>query len=121
MKSVAVGAFGSVIALLAYPLLIEPAIGLSAQTKAWRVGFGILGALIAMSGILRLLNCSRNKAADLKPTAPTQTDTRTIRSACGGRLGVALLLGAGASLASTPAFVSGASPGSDHTVRNGDP
>jgi hypothetical protein len=70
--------FGSLIALLAYPLLIEPATGLSAQTKAWSVGFGILGALIAMSGILLLLNCSRNKVAGLKPAATPQTDPQTI-------------------------------------------
>jgi hypothetical protein len=70
--------FGSLIALLAYPLLIEPATGLSAQTKAWSAGFDILGALIAMSGILLLLNCSRNKAADLNQTATTPTETRTI-------------------------------------------
>ena len=37
--------FGSLVSLLAYPFLIEPLIGLSAQRVAWTAGFGILRGL----------------------------------------------------------------------------
>ena len=40
--------FGSIAALLAYPLLIEPAIGLSRQSSVWTVGYASLLALIAL-------------------------------------------------------------------------
>ena len=38
---------GSLLALLSYPFLIEPHIGLSQQKFLWSIGFGILGLLIA--------------------------------------------------------------------------
>lgn len=43
---------GSLGALVAYPLVIEPAFGLSSQTKAWSAGYGLLIALIALAGWL---------------------------------------------------------------------
>ena len=51
---------GSLIALLAYPLLIEPAIGLQSQTKTWSLGFMLLGALIAASGTVMIWMMARN-------------------------------------------------------------
>src|SRR5215831_2836485 len=39
---------GSLVALLGYPLLMEPAIGLAAQSEVWSVGFALLGAMIAL-------------------------------------------------------------------------
>jgi hypothetical protein len=41
---------GSLTALLAYPLLIEPLLGLTTQSRIWAVGFVLLGALIAACG-----------------------------------------------------------------------
>lgn len=38
---------GSLVALLAYPVVIEPFVGVAAQAKAWRVGYGLLLAAIA--------------------------------------------------------------------------
>ena len=45
---------GSVVALAAYPLAIEPLVGLGAQVRAWRAGyvvFAALGAICALSVI----------------------------------------------------------------------
>ena len=41
--------FGSFAALLAYPLLIEPLIGLKAQSQMWTIGFVLLAGFIALS------------------------------------------------------------------------
>ncbi len=40
---------GSLIALLSYPLLLEPAFGLKALSGIWTIGFGVLVALLAVS------------------------------------------------------------------------
>jgi len=44
----AVSNVGSLLALLAYPLLIEPFVGLSAQSRLWAAGFAVLA--VAMAG-----------------------------------------------------------------------
>jgi hypothetical protein len=41
---------GSLMALLAYPLLIEPALGLSLQSRLWRFGFLLLAVLVLFCG-----------------------------------------------------------------------
>jgi hypothetical protein len=43
---------GSLGALLAFPLAVEPTLGLAAQTRAWTLGYGALGALILASASL---------------------------------------------------------------------
>lgn len=63
---------GSFVALLAYPFLIEPALGLTIQSAAWTGGFLILVALIAGCGLLTALNASVVQA--------TQKATSDIRS-----------------------------------------
>lgn len=45
---------GSLLALLAYPLLVEPAIGLSAQRGLWNAGFVALVVLIGVTATMRL-------------------------------------------------------------------
>jgi hypothetical protein len=42
---------GSLVSLLAYPLLIEPRMGLSSQETWWSIGFGLLAALIALAAL----------------------------------------------------------------------
>ena len=42
---------GSLVSLLAYPFLIEPLIGLSAQRVAWTAGFGILVGCLAVAAL----------------------------------------------------------------------
>ncbi len=43
--------FGSFLSLLAYPLVIEPSISLTQQTKLWAGGYGLLVLLIAVAAI----------------------------------------------------------------------
>jgi hypothetical protein len=42
---------GSLVALLSYPLLVEPLLGLHAQGRAWTIGYALLGAAIATCGV----------------------------------------------------------------------
>jgi hypothetical protein len=43
---------GSLLALLAYPFVIEPNVGLSAQSRIWRMGFFLLSVLILTCGVI---------------------------------------------------------------------
>lgn len=45
---------GSLLALLAYPLVIEPMMGAAVQTRVWSLGFFALAGLIAISGALMI-------------------------------------------------------------------
>jgi hypothetical protein len=45
---------GSLLALVAYPLVIEPNLGLAAQSRAWHTGFAVLGALLLACGLAAL-------------------------------------------------------------------
>ena len=42
---------GSLLALLAYPFVIEPNLGLTAQSPLWRTGFLIMAALVLACGL----------------------------------------------------------------------
>ena len=42
---------GSLVSLLAYPLIIEPRLGLAAQRTWWGVGFAVLTVLIALAAV----------------------------------------------------------------------
>lgn len=59
---------GSLIGLLAYPLLVERALDLRAQGWAWTIGYGVLALLVIGSGVIAL---RRSKAAQsVAPSAP---------------------------------------------------
>ena len=45
---------GSVIGLIAYPVLLEPFLPVAAQTMAWSIGYGALAILLIASGYLAL-------------------------------------------------------------------
>ena len=60
---------GSLSALIAYPLLIEPAIGLAAQSLVWSAAFGVLAAMIASCGLLLLRSASPADAAEMPSDA----------------------------------------------------
>ena len=45
---------GSLVGLLAYPLLIEPTLTLAAQRRLWSIGLGLVAALVAACGLLSL-------------------------------------------------------------------
>lgn len=63
--------FGSLIALLSYPVVIEPNLGLAAQSATWGAGFLILAALIVACGVLMLLASSANAQTLLRLEAAT--------------------------------------------------
>jgi spermidine synthase len=60
---------GSLAALLSYPVLIEPFLGLNQQGELWSYGFLLLGVLIAQSGYLLLANAPDGNPLDWPQTA----------------------------------------------------
>src|SRR5262249_22827603 len=59
---------GSMLALASYPLVIEPLIGLRAQTSLWRMGYLVLAALLVACAVATLRRRS-TPAASLVETA----------------------------------------------------
>lgn len=45
---------GSLLALLSYPVVIEPVLGLSEQSSVWTIGFVMLATAIAVSGVVMI-------------------------------------------------------------------
>jgi hypothetical protein len=65
---------GSLVALVAYPVLIEPAVGLVAQSGHWSRAFFILTLMIAACGFLMLARQSATtNPATLEAPSPTTT------------------------------------------------
>jgi hypothetical protein len=67
---------GSLIALLAYPILLEPLLGLSAQTRAWTGGLVVLGILLGLCGAITLAAASRTGVA--RTPAPSRVPAAPI-------------------------------------------
>jgi hypothetical protein len=67
---------GSLMALLAYPLLIEPWLGLDRQRLVWTAGYAVFAALTVACGALRLLGAAPRDVASAAepPAAPTRRD-----------------------------------------------
>ena len=61
---------GSLGALLAYPLIVEPVTGLASQRGAWAVGFGLLGILLGACA-LAVRRAASPRVADASPGAST--------------------------------------------------
>lgn len=57
---------GSLLALLAYPLLIEPRLGLASQRGIWAVGYAALVVLLGVAAI-RVMSTLRARAVDVRP------------------------------------------------------
>ncbi|MFL5676966.1 MAG: spermidine synthase [Chloroflexota bacterium] len=64
---------GSLLALLAYPLLIEPRLSLTAQRSIWSVGYVALVVLLALAGT-RALPALRDRVAARAATRETTSD-----------------------------------------------
>jgi hypothetical protein len=66
---------GSVTSLLAYPFVVEPAVGLSLQSRLWRSGFLVLAILILMCGLVaRLLYRPAAIASESTGTSISRVD-----------------------------------------------
>lgn len=68
---------GSVLALLAYPAVVEPRLRLATQGRAWSAGYAVLVALVALCALAlwRSPTQGRTPAPDDEP-APTRSDQR---------------------------------------------
>jgi hypothetical protein len=61
---------GSVVGLLAYPLLLEPTLGLSAQSRWWSVAYGLLVVLWVLCGRSAAARTSGESSGATSPTPP---------------------------------------------------
>ncbi len=71
---------GSLLALLAFPLLADPLLGASATSKIWSIGFVIFGGLMAISGLIALRGSSSviaPIAADIAKSTPKMKQIAT--------------------------------------------
>ena len=59
---------GSFVALLAYPVVLEPFLTLRQQSLAWTFGFVLLMVMIAVAGLLM--------AATLRPASQAETEEK---------------------------------------------
>lgn len=93
---------GSVIALLGYPLLLEPALSGQAQSLAWTLGYGLLAVLVLTAGV-RMLGGERQQEVEAEAVSVTwrQHGSWTIYSAVPS----ALLLGVTAHISTDIAAV----------------
>lgn len=68
---------GSIVALVAYPLVVEPALPLSRQVRWFGVGYGVLVALTIAAAAVVLVSKTRGPAADAAaPAPPAHTTAR---------------------------------------------
>jgi hypothetical protein len=58
---------GSLLALLGYPFVIEPSLGLTAQSRAWRIGFLVLAVLVLACGFTARRLSRSHPAAEETP------------------------------------------------------
>ncbi|RLA20712.1 MAG: spermidine synthase [Gammaproteobacteria bacterium] len=65
---------GSMIALLSYPFLLEPNIGLAAQQSIWNIGFGLLCVLIAICATVLWRTYQKNLTTD----QPSSNETKPL-------------------------------------------
>ncbi|HEY9401335.1 MAG TPA: fused MFS/spermidine synthase [Pyrinomonadaceae bacterium] len=88
---------GSLLALLSYPLLLEPALTLGGQSRLWSLGYALLLVLIAGCALTllrrqgkRVATGFRARAAEVNPPPATETnletnpETNSPREATGG-------------------------------------
>jgi hypothetical protein len=66
---------GSLLALLAYPILVEPNLGLLDQASAWAVGYVVVVVLLGACGVSVLISLARPRPQLFEPAAvPRLTD-----------------------------------------------
>ena len=79
---------GSFLALLAYPVVVEPFVRLSDQTWLWTVGYYVLIVLVAVCGLLMLRSPNRLPEADADTASTTGSGGADLARQCDlGRAG----------------------------------
>jgi hypothetical protein len=66
---------GSVVALAAYPFVIEPYAGLSVQSRAWTIGYAVFVAALLVCGALAIVGsakCPKEQSTNQRGTPPLQ-------------------------------------------------
>ncbi len=64
--------FGSLLALLSFPILLEPELTLAGQSNAWRFGYyGLFLVLIAAGAFLLRTDAKASQSSVIKPAAPS--------------------------------------------------
>jgi hypothetical protein len=76
---------GSMVALLGYPVLVEPAIGLSSQGFVWAAGFAVLAAMIGVCGWLMFVN-ARARDLEISDAGPAAAAVPSAKPAWRDRL-----------------------------------
>jgi hypothetical protein len=66
---------GSLLALLTYPLVIEPNVGLAVQSRIWRTGFLVLAILVLTCGVIARSLSRSHPAWNLGPEPDRQSDS----------------------------------------------
>lgn len=84
---------GSLLALLAYPLVIEPRLGLASQRGTWGAGYAILVVLLAVAAA-RVSSTLRARAVDVRPIVAPPVEGAPPRAIDWGRRARWLLLAA---------------------------
>jgi hypothetical protein len=97
------GNAGSFLALLAYPLLLEPAAGVTAQTRWWATAYAVLVALTAACALTAHLR--RRPIVDDAPTRTRPTGRQALRWTAVAAVPSALLLGVTRHLATDVASI----------------
>ncbi len=69
---------GSMLALLAYPFLIEPQLPLVAQRMTWSLGYAFAAALVAFSAWLTTRGVSNDSAVSVHPGIPRASSSPTV-------------------------------------------
>lgn len=72
----AAGNAGSLLALLGYPLVVEPLLTLSSQRHWWSLGYLIFGALALLCGVLSWMGAAGDRRTNVSGTAPLDWPTR---------------------------------------------
>jgi hypothetical protein len=66
---------GSFLALISYPIVVEPFLPLGEQTRLWTVGFYVLILMIALCGVLMLRSAKSSPATAIVPSQETTPPT----------------------------------------------
>jgi len=88
----AAGNIGSVLALLGYPLIMEPLFSLKAQTRVWAIGYGLFVLACAAAGYLMRQNHQPQTASAIEALEPL-SPKRRLRWLFWGFVPSALMLG----------------------------